>query len=826
MEWLTNFLGIDAPEHTRLAGAELTFRGSFPLWLAALVLAAVAAGVVVLYAQERGRLGLVRRGLLILLRTAVLALLLALLLRPALVAEFRGERPRPVALLLDSSQSMKQRDRRTSVADKVRAAIARGLVPQDTPVSAGASLDGLPADQLQDPTRIELVKKVLADPGRKLLARLGERGPLRPYFFGGRLRAAFEESGTGDKEGGSPDRLLAAYKADQARTALADAVAGLLRRKDGDPPAAVVLVTDGQDNASKRTLDEAARECARLGVPLHIWGVGSAEGGLLQVRDVTVPETIFYDDTVTVPVRWRARGLKSGTVRLELRLGGRLVAERELPLRRGEDLREVLSFVPQREGAEGERPDDQEQKELAVTISLKENGAYTDELKRPVRLSNSRVKVLYVERAPRWEYKFLQTALLRDRRVEAQFLLTQADPQVLRAGPPFLPRFPSRDELRAYDLVILGDVDAHHLGTENLKLLQEFVRDQKGGLVMIAGKRYAPASYDGSPLAEVLPVEFLPARFPPQADARPPAFAPVLTKAGEGSDLLSLADTPEESLKVWAKLPGLYWNYPVTRLRPAATALLVHPRARVGEQPMPILATQPYGRGQVLFLGTDETWRWRYNAEDKYYARFWGQVIYHFALPHKLLGDAGRRAQVALDRSEAVLGTRGSLYARLLDKDFRPLKKPVVKAFLERTDGRPGAEGEREVKLVQQSRFEGQYALYLAHDTAGRFRLRIPGEELGSPGADEFFEYRVNVPPRHEQEESGMAEDALREAARVSGGRFYREEDLGRLADEVRPQAATFSLRQEVLLWNPLVFVLFVLLISAEWVLRKFSNLS
>jgi hypothetical protein len=715
--------------------------------------------------------------------------------------------------LLDSSQSMKQKDKRTSVADRARVAIAMGLLPADAAVTSDATLADVPAETPTDPARIDLVKKVLADGKRNLLARLREKGPVRPYFFGARLRAAFEESGTGDKEGGSPDRLLAAYKAEEARTALADSLSQLMGRKDGDPPAAVVLVTDGQDNASKLTLEEAARECARLKVPLHIWGVGSSEGGLLQIRDVAVPETIFYDDIIAVPVRWRARGLKKGTVRLRLSLGGKVVAERELPLRPGEDLREVLTFTPQKDGQEHEGKED-----LVASVSLKENETFKDAVTRPVKLSDSKVRVLYVERAPRWEYKFLQAALLRDRRVEAHFLLTGADPRVLKAGPPFLPGFPSREQLLTYDLVILGDVAPGYLGTEHMEWLREFVRDFKGGLVMIAGRRHAPAGYDGTPLAEVLPVEFVPVRFLPAVADRPQPFVPVLTTAGASADMLSLADTPEDSVKVWEKLPGLYWHYPVTKLRPAATALLVHPRAKMGEKPMPILATQYYGRGQVLFLGTDETWRWRYNAEDKYFARFWGQVIYQLALPH-LLANSSRRMQMALERSEALLDRPGSVFARLLDRDFRPLKDKEVPAVLTYLDAKPGQERERKITLHQLAGRPGEYRLLLPHDKPGRYELRVPGIE-------DVFAYRVQVPPRHELEEAGLAEDALREAARLSRGRFYREEDLARLPDEVREQKSPFTLRQEVLLWNPLAFVLFVLLISGEWLLRKFSNLS
>src|SRR5690349_14818802 len=133
MQWLTDFLGVEAPPGTRLRSAELAFRGLFPWWAAVLLVVLLAAGVFFLYWRERGRIDFVRRGLMATLRTALIALLVLMLLRPFLLAEFEGERAQPVVLLLDNSQSMKQQDRRLVQADRLRVAIAKGLLPPRTP---------------------------------------------------------------------------------------------------------------------------------------------------------------------------------------------------------------------------------------------------------------------------------------------------------------------------------------------------------------------------------------------------------------------------------------------------------------------------------------------------------------------------------------------------------------------------------------------------------------------------------------------------------------------------------------------------------------------
>jgi hypothetical protein len=239
----------------------------------------------------------------------------------------------------------------------------------------------------------------------------------------------------------------------------------------------------------------------------------------------------------------------------------------------------------------------------------------------------------------------------------------------------------------------------------------------------------------------------------------------------------------------------------------------------MGEQAMPIVATHWYGQGQVVFLGTDETWRWRFNVQDKHFIRFWGQLIYQTGLP-SLLGAAAQRVQPSLERSQALLDQPGSIFVRLLDKDFRPRRDPQVDATLEHLDAKPRQERLQKLMLQAVPGRDGEYRALLAHDRPGRFALKVANPDLHT------FNFRVEVPSQHELEEAGLAEAALRDLAETSGGKFYREEDLNRLADDVPTRTIGFTRRQEIVLWNPLALLVFVGLITAEWIVRKFANLS
>jgi uncharacterized membrane protein len=803
MNLIPRLLGVENPENTRLASFDFSLRGLSLGWLALLILI-ILFGIVIVglfYVLERGSLGWIRRVFLIGLRCTLLIVLLFLILRPILLAEFVGDRPRGVALVLDTSQSMTQRDRRLTEADKARAAMALGKLSFKSAIDRAK----LPADLPSNPVRFDLVKGVLKSTELRLIDDLRRYGPMRPYTLGADVRPVHEDR---DK---SLQTILGKLEAAETKTALADGIVKIVQSKDVDPPAAIVVFTDGQDNASKFSIQEAALECARARIPLHIYGVGSSEGGQLQLKEVGAPDTLFVDDTVNLPLRWRAQGFKKGDVEITIKLGGEKVVEKKLTLQTGEDLRNVLNFVVPKD------PQKRENLDLVATITYKSGTeTFTDTLTRTVRIADSKIRILYVEHAPRWEFKFLQPALLRDRRVEVDFILINAAPDVAKGGKPFLPEFPKDREKffdSKYNLIILGDVASSQLSRDQQEWIKEFV-ENRGGLIVMAGRQHMPSTYENMPIAEVLPVEFKKEKFGLGANERTQEYPPTLTPEGERADWLALADTPDENHEVWQKkLLGFHWYYPVTKLRPAASPLVVNPRAKMDEQPMPILATHYFGKGQVLWFGTDETWRWRWNYQDKYFVRFWGQIIYQMGLP-SLLGESAKRAQMALERAQPTVGQPSSVFVRLLDKDFNPRKD------LEHLDNKPGEERTTPITLNAIPGRPGDYSALVPHNRAGRYELRVKNPDVNT------FSYRVELPPRHELEEAGLNEKVLRDAAEMSGGRFYREEDLHQLAGNIRPQTKEFTRRQEILLWNPLAIFVFLGLITVEWVVRKFADLT
>jgi len=490
------------------------------------------------------------------------------------------------------------------------------------------------------------------------------------------------------------------------------------------------------------------------------------------------------------------------------------VATKTVDVKEGDDLREVLSFVPQKKDAQPGKQD------LVTTVTVTSGSeSYTDELTKSVRIIDRKVKILMVDSNPRWDFKFIQRGLLRDRRVEPKFFLTEGDPRAMKAGEPFIPQFPmTRAELFAFDLLIIGDIAATSLTSEQQTWVREFVVEG-GGMIHIAGRAHGPASFLGTPLAEVLPVDFQAVKFPIDPGVRQQGYRPELTPAGQRSLILALEDNPVESLNIWRTLPELYWHYPVTKTKAGSEVYLVHPTAKTSDnKQMPLLVSHYYGKGYVLFSAIDETWRWRFNEADKFFYRFWSQAIYVSGITRTL---GTKTTQLSLDTPDAVLGKTGQVYARLLTPDLKPIAAERLEARIERLDVGEDKDKFQNVELKAIPGQPGEFIAAIPFNQTGRYALRVDnGPEPTS------LEYRVALPTGHERAPGGLAEEDMRKLAETTGGKFYREEDLHMLSKNVQVKTSPFVQREEILLWNRWALFALIALFTLEWFIRKFNSMS
>jgi hypothetical protein len=792
IQLLLKLLGVKIEAAQEVSSLNMQLRqGNWLGWVVfiALLLGAYTWGVY-RYAGGHRKLGKWRRKILAFLRMLLFVLLLFILLRPVLSFTINTHLHRTLIILADKSASMNIEDPRREDADIKRVGIGKGIIGRlDEPLTADQ------AAQMQHISRTDLMKAVFENHTLDLIENLKSNYDIEYMIFNRDITVA-----TADQALKTPPP---ADDSSQS-TAIGDAIRDVINRKRGQPVTGILMVTDGGNNSGSDPLD-AAHAAHQEHMPLYIYGVGITSPRDIIVDSVFTPEVAFIQDEVPVTVRVRAQSLNGEHARLTLKLDGKEVATKDLTFSGDNDEQIVpMTFTPDTAGVF----------DLTASIpprddeTVKDNNSASERL----RVIDSKIKVLYVEQSPRWEFRFIQSALLRDRRVDAKFLLQEADPELANAeGSPYIAKLPPKEELFKYDLVIIGDVDPKAFKPEEMDEMGEFVSKFGGAMIFIAGKQFDPSAYEDTPFAKLLPVE-LPVGVQRDDADRPTTLA--LTTIGRTSPMLKLAADEEENASIWSKFPAIHWIDRVSRAKPGAQVLLedTDPAKATRYGKMPAMALQQYGVGQVLYIGTDDTWRWRQDSGVAYYPLLWGQIVQRMALAH-LLG-VSKRTQLSADKQSYTTGERVSVFARLYDQNFDPVKQPSVNGFY---SAGPGMKQSVQLRALPDQ--PGMYRGEFVPVTPWTYKFYVESDPQTT------IDMTV-IKPRFELGETAMNEPSLREMARVSGGAFFREEDLSNLTHSISQNDEKVSRVVDADIWSsPIYFLLIVVVAVAEWLLRKRSGL-
>jgi hypothetical protein len=718
---------------------------------------------------------------------------------------------------------MKIKDLRQDPSDLKRAAIATGVLDP-----RGGLAQSLPADtsSFSQLARSDVLKSMLTNDRLQLLSKLSQTYVIEPYTFGQTLQAVSGGSAPG-AHAGKIGSFLDTIPFDKPYTAIGDAVRSLLDLKRGQPVAGIFLITDGNNDFGSQPLDAAAL-AQQDKVPLYIYGVGITSPHDIIVSQMSTPDVAFVKESSPVAVVVRSQSMKGRTATLVLKLGDRVMDSKDITFGDDGDQTVQMKYLPPEKG---DFP-------LVASIDPLPDEAVKDNnsVSQRVRVVDGKIQVLYIEQKPRWEFRFLQAMLTRDPRLQAKYVLLEGDPGLSTGeNSPYLAQIPtSQEDWMKYDVILIGDVDSHNFSQTQMKSLSEVVSNAGTGLIFDAGRKFMPDSYRGTPLENLLPVEF-------EGEASlGGSNQPIelnLTPAGENSPLMKLSDDPDDNIAIWKKLPGVYWDARVVRAKPAATVLLDDPSPEKASRgaSMPVIALQSYGSGQTLFVGTDETWRWRRNVGEKYYTRFWGQVFLHLGLP-RLLG-ASKLTQLVTDRKTYISGERVTISGRLYRSGFHPVADAVVTARVSIKPDQPGTASADLVKNVSLQSPPGKPGYY-----EGQMIVTTPGVYSISTENDPTatLDFRVTE-PRLEFQETALNLPLLQKMADISGGALYREEDLYKMLESsTAPKGAAEADQskavpsglggstekvpspQEVeLALSPYYFALMILIVTGEWILRK-----
>ncbi|MDI6733137.1 MAG: hypothetical protein QME51_07680 [Planctomycetota bacterium] len=823
MSWLLNKVGIGS--HGTDETWRIVWRSAPETWLLTLIIIpAVVIFSYLIYRKERQSVRFLPKLFLTLLRSAVILIALIILFQPVSILEKPTTKESTLAILIDDSLSMGLKDRHFS----------------SNYIKRLTNLTGVDTDLQKPMSRIDIVNAILSNQKVGLLDKLIAKFKVKMYTFSNYLKPVqlIEKS--------EDDKLSRQYniQAQGDSTGIGNAINDLINESGGHSIGALILLSDGQSNIGKNPLEiiDSFKQ-SRYTFPIYTVLVGSPESFRekdIELSELSAPDVGIVYDELSFNFTIKSIGF-AGDETVKVILSERTVGEKQLTIVGEENIKlhpsgrqiESIKYKPSKQGDYIYEIKILPQKDEII----EENNSLVHHLK----VVDNTIKILYVESYPRWEYRRLKNALIRDTTIRTATFLVSADPdfpQDASSGVVPLTQFPAEaKELFNYDVIIWGDVAPEHLSAHTIKLfenIKRFVDEMGAGIVFVCGERFNPERFRKTPLLDLLPLVLEDDDYIFTSSKRTTEpFKPKLTPEGFSDSIMRMEDNPSRNSTVRELLPGFFWFHPFKKAKPAARVLATHPVLSNKFGLRPIIATQFYGQGRTFLIATDETWRWCSLSADKYFYNFWREVI-RYLRGGRLLGT--RRIQIKTDKPKYSSGETVKIMLRLYDTDFKPLKRPFFEVSGEELEGL----GTTAVKisLSPLADKEGYYEGSFIPCKTGLYKISgsldsTDGKEvapLGRHGASapetSYTSFQVNYPQR-EYERPLPNIELMKDIAHRTKGAFLKITETDKLPNLIKPTSdIIYTETKEDDLWDtPMIFLIFLLVISAEWVIRKIIGL-
>jgi hypothetical protein len=849
--------------HTIMHSRELILQGlatSGWFWFCAIVCVAAAILVGLLLKYERTLVSARVGNSLLILRLSVLVLLCLTFLQPVVTWVLDRDRSGKIIVAVDVSESMDTADAHADKASVLRLARSLELIGNsatderlerwisefengDEPTwvseseastaAARAELTHLRkanVEQVIETVRAlprrEIATRLLNATSQPLLNQLNEIGAVEVRAFAAKAesidQSLLEEALTG------PIPSLVPQQSDLSVVTDVGAADGTSK------VIGVVMLTDGRHNADSDPM-EAASRLGTLNTPMIPVMIGSE----LRPKDLSIisldhPQIVFQKDTPVVKARLAADGFQneeltvilqhsdgteeSQVVRVPPDAVGAPFVDVEFPLNAdtiGRDEYQLRTAVQ-----DGETRDDNNERSFAVQIV------------------DDQSHVLLVEGEARWEFRFIDNAFSRDERIDLQqVVFDQPHIGVLPTGffpkrlqLPASPEDVAESTMAELDLLIIGDVSPSDVTGNSWKVIDEFVREQGGTLVLLAGKNQFPSRHGSTELRQLLPMtnlrEINLTRAEGDSSPADRGFRLQLTPDADRHAMFQFDTDIFENRRIWSQLPGHLWGLSGTA-RPGATVLATAHRPNEpsleSERENAMIVHQHYGFGQVLWIGIDSTWRWRHRVGDKYHHRFWTQLA-RWAARNK--ASAGNDfVRLLLQTSQLSVGDDAVIEVRWQKRflDLNPDLKASIEIFLE-----SDTPDEKPFSSIELSPIGGSPLLFQARAVglpSGTWtaKLAVQNANLGSEVSTSLY---VSDPLTGELSDLSADRDLLIQLAEASGGELIMPHELQRIVELLQPPEESSQSREETTLWDHWIFlVLFFALLTTEWVVRKLNGL-
>lgn len=572
------------------------------------------------------------------------------------------------------------------------------------------------------------------------------------------------------------------------------------------PIGAMVVLSDGADNTGGVDLETIA-EIRRQRIPVHTIGFGREQMQRdIEISNVELPQRTLPESRLSALVTFHQHGFTGQKAKITIRDNNKVLAAQDVTLKaEGAEQLETVLFNA---GPAGVR-----MIQAFIDPLPNEENLRNNIVTRMVNVDKRKPRILYLEGEPRWEFKFARRAVEDDQSIDLVTILRTAPNKLYRQGVKNADElkngFPTTvEELFAFDGLMFGSVDAAYLTPQQLQNVKDFVDRRGGGLAFLGGKdALADGGWQATPVAEVMPTTL-----PDKKGTFQWTPANVrLTPQGSESLITRLEDDPKKNDKRFEDLPYIRNVQDVGTPKLGALVLAEAVPMNGGGKTLPLLITMNYGRGRSSIFATSGSWRWQMlqDKSDMSHEMFYRQFL------RWMVTDTPAHVTGSTPRSLMADESVAQLRATVKDKTFMPAADAVVEA-------RIIGEGVTETVAMTPDQGEpGTFTLDWTAPKQGDYLVEVIAKRGDQELGRDAFTFR---------REDGTAENfhieqnraLLEKLSSETKGNYYKPADAQQLGEDITYSEGGISVRETRDLWDmPALFLAFLVIRSAEWLLRR-----
>ena len=647
---------------------------------------------------------------------------------------------------------------------------------------------------------------------------------IKRFTFGDQLKPVLSTDGWPEATPRQTDEpSLDTNQADEQRvstpTNLTAAIEQIVQLANSQSIRSVVFLTDGAHNApdTDSPVDVAAK---RNDLSINFVPIGS----LKRPRDLKLyyvghPSSVIRGDKILIEALVSATGFEGQSVNLELRADDELIDQKELSID-GDliDLEHSFTVPTDKRGSI--------EFELSIKPLVGEISTTNNRSIFRVGVVRDKIKVMLADRISRWEYRYLDNILIRDKHLEHEMILF--DPRLRATGKlkddAGLPE--TLEAWNQYDIAVIGDLTPEQLPIESQESLVEFVKEKGGVVILIAGRGGMPHLFEDQPLATLLPVE--------KSDAGVDAdkYFVGVNRTAANLEALYLDDSRSKSEDLWKEVfeeQPITWLSEYSTPRPSARRLLdAIPMGFDGESDANESKLQPawvcwqqVGAGRVVYLSAPDTYRLRYRRGDELHHRFWAQLLRWITSNDP--GSDNGNVKLATDKVSYAEGEPIEVSAYLSN----PMGEPIVDVEISATF--EGGEEKKVFAMAADETKPGRYVAKVDELNAGAYRVSLQGDvdDLMDNGEKVGTFINVITAPSVERVNTTCNRPLMKQIAQASGGYVIPPTALAEWLTLQTGTPETVSQIERIPLWNrwSCLWIAFLCL-ATEWCIRRLKGLT